>query len=76
MEACTETSSIGRLRSKKRVNYREVNDVHLPRAERASSPCNELFPVHIVEDKRVKVHYVGNSSTYNEWQDESELESI
>ena len=81
MENCsaeTTASSTGRLRSKKRVNYREADDVRLSRAERARSPSNELFPVHVIErtDERVKVHYVGYSSSYDEWRDESELESI
>lgn len=44
MEASTEASSIGKLRSKMRVNYREANDIRLPRAERARSG---LFPVHL-----------------------------
>ena len=88
MDASTSTATelesssmdMGRLRSKKRVNYREANDVRIPRAERTrSTTSNELYPVHVVERqgaKRVKVHYVGYSSAYDEWRDESELESI
>ena len=88
MEASTSTATelesssmdMGRLCSKRRVNYRELNDVRIPRAERTrNTTSNELYPVHVVERqgaKRVKVHYVGYSSAYDEWRDESELESI
>lgn len=88
MEASTSTATelesssmdMGRLCSKRRVNYREVNDVRIPRAERThSTTSNELYPMHVVERqeaKRVKVHYVGYSSAYDEWRDELELESI
>ena len=66
----------GRLRSKRRINYREASDVRLPRAERVQARSDKLFPVEVVEDKRVKVHYVGFSTKYDEWRDESELESV
>ena len=68
------------LRSKKSVNYRELADLQLPRARRKHhlDTSNELFPVRILEksEHRVKVHYVGFASKYDEWKDESELESL
>ena len=72
-------SSSRRLRAEKQVNYREVNDVCLPRAERAhNTTCNGLFPVCVLEkeDTHVKIHYVGYLSVHNEWREESELESL
>ena len=68
----------GRLRSKRRINYCEASDVRLPRAERVQARSDKLFPVEVVEkeDKRVKVHYVGFSTTYDKWREESELESV
>ena len=67
----------GRLRSKRRINYREAS-VRLPRAERVQARSDKLFLVEVVEkeDKHVKVHYVGFSTNYEEWRQESELESV
>ena len=49
------------------VNYREVNNVLIPRAKRMrSTTSNELYPVERQGAKRVKVHYIGYSSTYDE----------
>lgn len=81
MAVCTatETATNGRatgwLRSKRRIDY---TDVCLPRAEGVHTKSDKLFPVKTVEkeDKRVKVHYVGFSTKYDEWRDESELESL
>ena len=68
------------LRSKKNVNYQELADLQLPRARRKHhlDISNELFPVHILEESeyRMKVHYVGFASKYDEWKDASELESL
>ena len=76
----TETAgrATGRLRSKRRINYREASDVRLPRAERVQARSDKLFPVEVVkkEDKRVKVHYVGFSTKYDEWREECEIESV
>ena len=73
-EVRTERASraTGWLRSKRRMNYHETSDVRLPRAERV------LFPVEVVEkeNKCVQVHYVGFSTKYDEWREESELESV
>lgn len=66
-------------RKKGRLDYRELADVRLPRATRRSHKAtNDLFPVKIEErtDSRVKVHYVGYSSIYDEWKDISELETL
>lgn len=80
MDTGTETAgrATGRLRSKRRINYREACDIRLPRAERVQAGSDKLFPVEVVEkeDKRVKVHYVGFSTEYDEWREESELESV
>ena len=74
----TETAATGRLRSKKRINYREASDVRLPRAERVQAGRDKLYPVEVIEkeDRRVKVHYVGYSTKYDEWREESDLEPV
>ena len=66
-------------RAKKRVDYRELASIKLPRAEtRPRYSCStELFPVRVLEqtESRMKIHYVGYSSKYDEWRDESEVET-
>ena len=67
-------------RSKRRLDYRQLADIRLPRATKRpnKAPTNDLFPVIIRErnDSQVKVDYVGYSSSYDEWKDVSELETI
>ena len=68
------------LRKRKNINYKEVGDIKLPRAEkkRCWSDSEELFPVRVVEkeENRVRVHYVGYPSKYNEWKEVAELECL
>ena len=65
-------------RRAKRVDYRQLVDIKLPRTPRNvfSKPCDELYPVRIVKrtESQAKVHYVGYSSAYDEWKDISDLE--
>ena len=67
-------------RAKVVVNYRELADVRLPKAARKRTKVKneELFPITIVErqESRVKVHYIGYSSNYDEWKDVDELECL
>ena len=67
-------------RRKRRLDYRQLADVRLPRATRRprKAASSDIFPVTIRErkDSRVKVHYIGYSSSYDEWKDVSELEIL
>ena len=69
------SSSSRRLRSKRTIRY---CDTRLPRPEKVRAKSDKLFPVKVVEKEgqRVKIHYVGYSIDYDEWREESELESI
>ena len=59
-------------RTRSPVNYREADMVKLPRASRSQ---DKIYPVTIVEQDsdKVKVHYIGYSSDYDEWKNEDEL---
>lgn len=61
-----------RLRQKThRVDYKEISDVKLPKAQRTKRRAvDRLYPVEIVDEDthRYKVHYVGYSDTYDEWK--------
>ena len=70
-----------RTRTKAAVNYKELVDIKLPKRSRrtkSTSKVDELFPITIVErqESRVKVHYIGYSSIYDEWKDTNELEYL
>lgn len=58
----------------KRVDYKELNQVVLPRAIREKS---RLYSVEIVERNvlagKVKIHYVGYSSSEDEWCDAADV---
>ena len=59
------------------VNYREMVEIKLPK--RSRSKDKDLYAVNIVDNDgqgRVKIHYVGYSSSHDEWRDETELASI
>ena len=62
------------------MNYRELADVNIPRAKKmkCERPDNQLFPVRVLEreENRVKIHYVGYTSTHDEWREVSELEYL
>ena len=59
----------------KRVDYRELNKVVLPRATREKK--SRLYSVEIVERNvlagKVKIHYVGYSSSDDEWRDAADV---
>ena len=59
-------------RTRSPVNYREADMVKLPRASRSQ---DKVYPVTILEQNsdKVKVHYIGYSSIYDEWKYEDEL---
>lgn len=48
----------------------------LPRAERVKN--DRLYPLEVIakDGDRVKVHYIGYSSQYDEWRQSSELETL
>ena len=64
------------LRRKRSKNYREMNDLDLPRSKRTSSK-SKLYPISVVErdGSRVKIHYVGYSDSYDEWREVSDIVS-
>ena len=64
------------LRRKCSKNYREMNDLDLPRSKRTSSK-SKLYPISVVErdGSRVKIHYVGYSDSYDEWREVSDIVS-
>ena len=60
-------------------NYRELLSCKMPRMTRTlskRSTSKKLYPVEVIEStrNRVRVHYVGYSSQYDEWKDKSEIE--
>ena len=69
----------------KRINFHDLSDTKLPIIRKKKSrsekgPSQTLFPIEIVDkepDKcRVKDHYIGYRSNFDEWKDESELEVL
>jgi len=61
--------------SEGRKNYRDLDTIKLPRAQRIK---DKLYPLEIVgrDGDRVKVHYIGYSSQYDEWRLSSDLETL
>lgn len=59
------------LRECREKNYKDMCNPRLPRAERTRHDPERLFPLEVLErdGARVKVHYVGYSSTHDEWRD-------
>ena len=64
------------LRSSQRKNYRDLLICKIPRASSKKVDTRKLYSIEIIErkDDRVKVHYVGYSSKYDEWKEKSEIE--
>ena len=60
-----------------RVNYKEVAAIKLPRAGTCRH-ASRLYLSTVTEwdSKRVKIHYVGYSSSYDEWREMEELETL
>ena len=65
------------LRRKRSKNYRQLNDVDLPRSKRTPSK-NKLYPISVVQrdGSRVKIHYVGYSNGYDEWREAGDIVSL
>lgn len=64
-------------RALKAVNYRQLENPKLPK----SSVCatrDKLYPITVLEEdhSKVKIHYVGYSSAFDEWREQSELECL
>lgn len=77
--------SVNRSKRRKRVaNYRQLADVHVPRARktRKQTCCTDqrLYAVDLLEkdtvNNRGRVHYQGYSSRYDEWKSLDELELL
>ena len=56
------------------IKYRKLSDLKLPRALKVKSD-DRLYPVEIVdrEDHRVKIHYLGYDSSYDEWREQDDV---
>ena len=66
-------------RSLRTVNYKELDNLRLPKESvTKSKEENKLYPITVVEQEnnKVKVHYVGYSSDFDEWKKEDELECL
>ena len=63
------------LRNCREKNYKDVCNPCLPRAERTQHDPERLYPLEFLErdGTRVKAHYVGYSSTHDEWRDIEEI---
>ena len=63
------------LRECREKNYKDMYNPPLPRAERTRHDPERLFPLEVLErdGARVKVHYVGYSSTHDEWRDVEDI---
>ena len=65
-------------RRAQRTSYRELADVKIPRMrryKRCVTNDETLYSIEIVQRKgtRVKIHYVGYSSSHDEWRDEKDV---
>ena len=60
-----------KLRQGQKKNYKDLADTKLPRARRSvKQNADKLYAVEIVEanEDKVKIHYTGYSSKYDEWR--------
>lgn len=66
------------LRKKERKNYRALADIQLPRPEKVPSKADTLYPIEVLErtSDRVKIHWVGYDSKFDEWRNEEDIEDI
>ena len=63
-------------RALRRLNYKEMSEVRLPRAKRVQKGGDDkLYPIEIIDSERdrVKVHYVGYDSSYDEWRESGDV---
>ena len=61
-----------RLRTKRRRNYKELTHIALPRPIRQKANSSRLYPIDVVErdqNGRLKIHYIGFSSVFDEWRE-------
>lgn len=69
------------LRARTRtIDYKEPSesDIKVPGDTRRSSKHKELFPIEVVEEDttRYKVHYLGYSSSHDEWKNKADIVDI
>jgi len=62
-------------RSTHRPNYKFLADIELPKAKRSCTKKDKLYAVTIVgrQGTKLKVHYVGYGSQYDEWRDKADI---
>ena len=79
VKAMAALSSIDAVKNRQRntVTTLEVSPPSLPRRRATSSLKRNLYDIEIVdedeESDRVRIHYVGYSSEYDEWRNRSEI---
>ena len=66
------------LRARKLKNYKEVANIEFCKVgTRKRSREEKLYELEVIEkdrqNRRVKVHYVGYESEYDEWRDEKDV---
>ena len=67
------------LTRKRKINFKQLVDVKLPKAKRIKATRSEsqLYDIEVIEDdpstQRMKIHYIGYSSRYNEWRPASDI---
>ena len=69
------------LRARKVKNYKEVTNIEFCKVGTRKRPREEkLYQLEVIEkdrqNRRVKVHYVGYESEYDEWRDEKDVKII
>ena len=56
-------------------NYKQINDIALPRIKRSRERRDKLYPIEVVERQgsRVTIYCVGYNDDNDEWQEFSEI---
>ena len=66
-----------KLRQGPKKNYKELDDMKLPRAKRTTKQklTDQLCAIEVLEEKddQVKIHYTGYSSNYDEWRSADDI---
>jgi len=65
------------LRTTNARDYRSIADLSLLRSQKISY-TNKLYPINVFErdGSRVKIHYEGYNSSYDEWREDTEIVSL
>ena len=72
------TSTGYNLRNPEARDYKQLSTVHFPRPKSVRNTDN-LYELKVIDDvytSRVKVHYVGYGSEYDEWRDKADIVNL